>query len=75
MLEVLAYISLVYCIGAVITFCGFALWHGGVSDTFGIGLAITAALAFFWPVSIPVMIKEEWEERKKKGKKNGKNRN
>lgn len=75
MLEVLAYIALVYCIGALITFIPLAFIHGGTTDTFGIGLMIAAGLAFFWPFTAPVMISVELEERKKKGKKNGKNRN
>ena len=75
MLEVLAYIALIYCIGAIITFGVLTFVHGGVSDTFGIGMMITAAMAFFWPFTVPIMIHVEWEERQSKRKKDGKGRN
>lgn len=75
MLEVLAYIALIYCIGAIITFIPLTFIHGGASDTFGIGIMIAAGLAFFWPLTVPVMLHVEWEERQSKRKKNGKDRN
>lgn len=73
MLEVLAYIALIYCIGALITFIPLAFIHGGKTDTFGIGIMIAAGLSFFWPITIPIMVMVEWDERKlrkehKKGK-------
>ena len=76
MLEVLAYIALVYCIGAVLTFCVLTFGKGFDSDSFaGIGMIISAGLAFVWPLSVPVMLHVEWEERQNKRKKDGKGRN
>lgn len=71
MIEIIAYIALIYCIGAILTFISLAFVHGGKTDTFGIGIMIAAGLAFMWPLSVPLMLHVEWEERqrKKKGKK------
>lgn len=78
MLEIFGIICIIYCIGAIITFIPLAFIHGGKSDTYGIGMMIAAGLAFFWPVSVPLMIHVEWEERKLRKEENArrqKNRN
>lgn len=74
MLEVLAYLALVYCIFAVITFGILIFIFGFDSGSFaGIGTLIWAGLAFVWPVTLSVMLYEEWKERKhKKNKKDNK---
>ncbi len=72
MLEVLAYIALVYCIGAILTFIPLSFIHGGKTDTYGIGIMIAAGLAFLWPLTVPVMIKVEWDERKEQKKRKNK---
>lgn len=74
MLAVLGYIALIYCVGALITFIPLAFIHGGKNDTLGIGLMISAGMAFFWPVIVPTMIKYKLYDIKVRNK-NGKNRN
>jgi succinate-acetate transporter protein len=64
MMEILGTISMIYLAGIFLTFIiGITIWRdwGNV-----FGMAIMAILGLFWPITIPMLIKEEFLKRKRK---------
>lgn len=64
MIEILGQISLVYLVVMMVIFIGATTWHRDWDSV--IGLSITALIALTWPVSLPMLLKEYWSDRKQR---------